>query len=117
MVLRAEAGRAVVPAAMGQAGAMEGGHLRPGSGLETPVALVVEVGAVRGVDGQAGMGVFVLVAAHAIAEGVRAIIDLVDTERVHHRVVERAGLIDGGDGDGNVIEYEHGGGLRNTWNE
>ena len=99
MVVGSKTGSTIVTAAMGQPGFMEGTNLRSRIRLEAPVALCVEIGIFRLVDGQVSVHGFHGGAAHAVAESARPVVDLGNAKRIHHGIVEDASDINAWDGD------------------
>lgn len=80
VVMGPQPGRAVVRAAVGEIGLVKGDDLGPGARLETPMTARVGIGLRGFVDRQEGVVVLQGAAAHAVADGVRPVVDLVDAE-------------------------------------
>ena len=104
MVIGAKTGSTIVTATMGQPGFMEGTNLCSRIRLEAPMALCVEIGIFRLVDGQVSVHGFHGGAPHAVAESARPVVDLGNAKRIHHGIVEDASDINGWNGERYVVE-------------
>ena len=104
-VIIAQARRAVIAAAGGDAGVPEGIDLGPLLRLEAPVPAESVFGFGALADGEVDALRIGGARAFAIAQPVIVAADLDDIERLHDRVVEGLGGGDVGYGDGNVVEH------------
>lgn len=107
MVVLTEARRPIIRPSVSKTCGIKGRNLGPSGCFEAPMALCIEVGLGRSIDGQARMKIFNVVASHAVAKRAGTIIDFSDTKCCHHCVVKWASNFNAWDGDGNVVEYEH----------
>src|SRR5471030_3482066 len=90
-------------------------HLCTGSGLETPVPLVVAYQALIHVHSQISRSGILRRAPFAVSKGVRQVIHLRCTERAHDRVVKTPGDVEIGNTDRDVIKKLHARPLRDEY--
>ena len=76
--------------------------------FETPVALGIKGSGGGLVYDQDRMEVLNVIASHAEAKSIGAVIALGDTTSRHNGIVERPSNFNARDRNGNVVDYEHG---------